>query len=230
MRRLIYSARLSRTARAVRRERLTYLRSEPLYRLERALDRIMRENVPGDFLEFGVALGGSGIVIAKHLDEGRSFHGFDVFGLIPPPDSDKDGAVALQRYSVIASGSSEGIKGDVYYGYRHDLLAEVTGSFQRHGVAIDGHRISLHKGRFEDTWPAYASRQVAFAHIDCDWYSPVRFCLASVSERLSPGGVMILDDYHAFDGCRTATDEFLAEHRDFVMDDGPNVILRKPPP
>ncbi len=225
--RLVCTARLSRTARAVRRERLTYLRSEPLFRLEQALERITRDGVPGDFLEFGVALGGSAIVIAKHLSEGRSFHGFDVFGLIPPPDSDKDGSVAQERYSIIASGSSKGIKGDVYYGYRDDLIGEVAGSFKRHGVVVDGARIALHKGRFEETWPAYGGTQVAFAHIDCDWYSPVKFCLSNVGERLSPGGAMILDDYHTFDGCRTATDEFLAQHPNFVVDDGPNVMLRK---
>jgi asparagine synthase (glutamine-hydrolysing) len=225
--RLICTARLSRVARAVRREHLTYLQSEPLFRLEHELDRIAREGVPGDFLEFGVALGGSAIVIAKLLSEGRTFHGFDVFGLIPPPDSDKDGRIAQERYALIAAGRSKGIKGDTYYGYRDNLMDEVEAAFERYGVAVDGRRISLHKGRFEETWPAYHSQAVAFAHIDCDWYSPVSFCLRKVSERLSPGGVMILDDYHTFDGCRTATDEFLAQHPDFVVDDGPNVILRK---
>jgi asparagine synthase (glutamine-hydrolysing) len=226
--RLVYTARLSPLARAVRRQRLTYLRSEPLFRLERELHRLLQNNVPGDFLEFGVALGGSAIVIASRLSAGRSFHGFDAFGMIPSPDCEKDGTRAKERYAVIAAGKSKGIRGETYYGYRDDLYGQVRGSFERHGLTVDGHRIGLHKGLFEDTWRTYDGRQVAFAHIDCDWYNPVRFCLSKVAEQLSSGGAIIVDDYHTFDGCRAATDEFLVQHPEFEIDDGPNVILRKP--
>ena len=39
--------------------------------------------------------------------------------------------------------------------------------------------MSLHKGLFEDTWPMVATKihQIALAHVDCDWYDPVKYCL-----------------------------------------------------
>lgn len=216
------------TARAVRRERLTYLSPEKLKRLEHTLVAMLARGVPGDVLEFGVALGGSAIVLAKHASrERRAFHGFDVFGMIPPPTSERDDAKSRQRYEVIATGQSKGIRGDTYYGYRKDLLEEVQASFARHGVPVDGETVVLHKGLFQETWPSYGDRAIVFAHIDCDWYEPVKFCLERVASRLSPGGAIVLDDYHDYGGCRVATDEFLAAHREFTFEDGANVFLKR---
>jgi asparagine synthase (glutamine-hydrolysing) len=67
---------------------------------------------------------------------------------------------------------------------------------------------------------------VAFAHIDCDWYAPVEFCLAAVHERLSPGGVIVLDDYNDYGGRRAATDAFVATSRDIgFLSRAPNAVL-----
>ena len=56
---------LSATARAVQDARLTYLSAAKLHVLECCLARIEADGVAGDCVEFGVALGGSGIVIAR---------------------------------------------------------------------------------------------------------------------------------------------------------------------
>lgn len=222
----ITKRRLSPHARAVREERLTYLSPAKLLRLEQVMERI--KSVPGDFLEFGVALGGGSIVIATAAKAtGHSFTGFDVFATIPPPTSDKDDAKSKERYAVIAAGKSKGLGGDEYYGYRSDLYGDVVRAFERHGLSVDGAEIRLVKGLFEETWPDNAPRQVAFAHVDCDWYDPVKYCLDVVAERLSPGGVIVLDDYNAWGGCRTATDEFTSARSDFRFEAGPNPFLVK---
>jgi asparagine synthase (glutamine-hydrolysing) len=218
---------LSGTARSVRSDRLTYLSQRKLRRLEAALRDVLRRNVPGDVAEFGLALGGSGIVLATIAKAGgRSFHGFDVFGMIPAPTSDKDDEKSKARYRTIANGESKGLGGDVYYGYRDNLYEEVCGSFRKYGLDVGGPSVSLHKGLFENTLPAAPTERIAFAHIDCDWYEPVAYCLHNVAARLSPRGVIVLDDYHDYGGCRTATDEFLRMRPDFIFEDGENVILR----
>ena len=219
---------VSPTARQVRRERLTYLHVLKLRRLEQAMRQVETKGVAGDFLEFGVALGGSAILLAKQAKaHGRGFHGFDVFATIPPPTSEKDDEKSKKRYEVIASGGSTGIGGDEYYGYKGDLFSEVRDSFSRYGVPVDGKRVQLHKGLFEETWVGAGVRSAAVVHIDCDWYDPVAFCLASVADILSPGGLIVLDDYHDYGGARTAVDEFLAARPDFAMENGPNPFLRK---
>jgi O-methyltransferase len=216
---------LDEVARAVVNDKLTYLRPRKLRRIRRALAETSR--VPGDVLEFGVALGGSGIMLASHMGPSRKFRGFDVFAMIPPPTSEKDDAVSKRRYEAIRAGESKGIKGDEYYGYRTDLLGDVKAAFSRHGTPVDGARISLHQGLFEETWPTAGIGPISLVHIDCDWYDPVRFCLAVCADKLSAGGLMIIDDYHDWSGCRTAVDEFVAERRDFAFEAGANPFLRK---
>jgi O-methyltransferase len=215
-------------AEQMRKEGLTYLSPAKLARIEAEMARLDAGQVPGVFMEFGLALGGSGILIARQaVATGRQFAGFDVFGMIPPPTSDKDDAKSRQRYSVISSGQAKGLAGETYYGYVDDLLARVTASFARHGVVLDGEQVDLVKGLFEDTWPSQPVRPIALAHIDCDWYDPVKFCLGVVADRLSVGGAIVLDDYHDYGGCKVATEEFLAARPEFARVEGDNLILRR---
>lgn len=228
LKRRLDEASLSAEARRVRDERLTYLSSEKLRRLEGSLQEALRRSPSGDVLEFGVAMGGSAVILAKRARAaGRRFAGFDVFEMIPAPTSDKDDFKSKSRYEQIAAGKSEGIGGDPYYGYRDDLFGEVTATFGRHGVPVDGQDVQLVKGLFEVTWPNFSTEAICFAHIDCDWYDPVAFCLQAVAEKLSPGGIMMLDDYNDYGGCRTAADEFVAMRPEFRLDLGANAIIRR---
>jgi O-methyltransferase len=222
------SSRLSSQALAVRNERLTYLSVEKLLRLEKTIRQVLDRDVPGDILEFGVALGGSAIVLAKYgVDAGRKFHGFDIFGLIPEPASEKDDQKSKDRYKIIVAGQSKGIGGDKYYGYRADLFSEVCASFGRHGVPVDNVNVVLYKGLFEKTWENYTGRSVAFAHIDCDWYEPVKFCLNSLVGKLASGGAIVLDDYNDYGGCRTAAHEFLHLRGEVTLEAGETAIVRR---
>lgn len=216
---------LTETAQAVREARLTYLSPAKLHNLERYLEQIEMDGVEGDCVEYGVALGGSAILIAKLMGPDRSFTGFDLFGTIPPP-SPRDAEESHARYEVIASGRSAGIGGDRYYGYEDDLYGKVVKHFKAFGLGVGGPRIDLVKGLFDDTVSFGPEKKIAFAHIDCDWHDPVALCLEKTYARLSPGGVIILDDYNDYGGCRTATTDFLRHHADMrLADDSHNAVL-----
>lgn len=218
----IVDFKLSPLSRKVRNEGLTYLTTAKFLRLENALRSV--RDIEGDFVEFGVALGGSAIVIASQ-GEDRQFHGFDVFGMIPEPVSDKDDEHSKSRYEIIKSGKSAGIAGQEYYGYREDLYTDVVTSFARHGLTVGDGDIHLYKGLFEETWPVAEIDKLAFVHLDCDWYDPVTYCLKAVAGKMSPGGIILIDDYHDYGGCKTAVNEFIAQNPDYVFEDGPNPIL-----
>ena len=216
---------LSPVARSVLRSGLTYLSPQRLRALERQVKRLDREGVRGDFIECGVALGGSAILLAALLSSQRRFHGYDVFEMIPPPGP-KDESDAHNRYDVIKSGTSSGIGGKQYYGYVNNLYDVVVGNFHKHGLVVDDDRIRLHRGLFGDTLRFSPGSQIALAHIDCDWYEPVQLCLERIYPHLSVGGVMILDDYNAWRGCRKAADAFLADKRDLkVVTTKPNAVI-----
>jgi Macrocin-O-methyltransferase (TylF) len=193
--------------------KLTYIGPAALLELRAAVRAAERAGRRGVLVECGCALGGSAIVMAtaRAPKSRRPLYVYDVFGLIPPP-GDNDGQDVVRRYEEIVSGHSVGLGGDTYYGYKTDLIDEVAGAFERFGLSPSSADVHLVAGLFEDTvrpeWP------VAVAHIDGDWYDSVMVCLERLWPVLEPGGVIVIDDYFDWSGCRRAVDEFVAEQRD----------------
>jgi len=200
--------------RRIRKDKLSYVGIGKLNRVVQALEEVRMKAVPGAYLEAGVALGGSAILIAKFRQQNRPLHLYDVFGLIPPPGPE-DGEDAHERYEVIRQGKSQGIGGEVYYGYRNDLINRVRDGFEAYDIQPDKDRIVFHPGTFEEN--LFPREPIAFAHIDCDWYQSVNVCIERIHPVLSRGGIMVFDDYRSYSGCRKAVDRFLASADDMEV-------------
>jgi asparagine synthase (glutamine-hydrolysing) len=217
IRRAIQSSRAPSVVRAVVDRRLTYLTWPRLHSLQRACREIAE--VPGDVVECGVGLGGSGVVLASLA--GRPYHGYDVFGMVPPPGI-SDSFDAHARYRQITGGRVRGPGGDPYFGYRRDLLGRVTETFSSFGLRD----VTLHQGQFADTLRPTAP--VALAHVDCEWHDSVALALERLEPWLGPGAIVIVDDYFAFNGVRAATDAFVAAHPGFESLRTPeHLVLRR---
>ncbi|MFE6647835.1 class I SAM-dependent methyltransferase [Nocardioides sp. NPDC057772] len=199
----------------VRAEHLTYLKPENLEVLARqVLDADLR-NRPGLIIETGAALGGSAITMAAAKDPKRVMRVYDVFGMIPEP-SERDGEDVHKRYRKIVSGTSKGIGGETYYGYRDNLYDEVSDSFARHGIDLAEHNVELVQGLFQDTLKI--DEPVAFAHLDGDWYESTMTCLERITPHLVVGGRIVLDDYFHYSGCRDAVDEYFQDRPGFRLE------------
>ena len=67
------------------------------------------------------------------------------------------------------------------------------------------------EGKVEDTLPVHAPQQIALLRLDTGWYESTYHELIHLYPLLSPGGILIIDDYGHWQGCRQAVDQFLAE-------------------
>jgi hypothetical protein len=211
MRRLLNTLNAYRYPSIIRRVRsagLTYLDPAALNDLYQAVSALEKHQIGGALIEAGCALGGSAIVMASAKAEIRPFYIYDVFGMIPPP-TEADGADVHARYATITSGNASGIKGGTYYGYENNLYDKVIQNFQALGYPITTHHIHLVKGLFEDT--LHPDGPVALAHIDGDWYQSVMTCLERIVPRLVTGGILVIDDYDDWSGCRKAVDDYFAD-------------------
>lgn len=207
--------RVHATIRGARKDHLTYLSPDNLAVLAGVVVEADLAQRPGLIIEAGTALGGSAIVMASAKAPGRRMKVYDVFGMIPPP-TDKDGADVHARYEAIQRGESRGLRGETYYGYRDDVLGEVTASFARLGVPVEDNDVDLVRGLFQDTIDL--DEPVAFAHLDGDWYESTMTCLERIAPLLSPGGRIVLDDYFAWSGCTTAVDEYFANRPGYRLE------------
>lgn len=196
---------------AVSADALTFLETKALNEIYQTVQTCEQLGLVGDMIEAGCAAGGSAIVITAAKNKERKLRIYDVFATIPPP-TDADGTDVKERYDVITSGKATGIGERGYYGYETDLQSKVVGNFARHNLPVDQNNVELVKGLFQDTLTAEGP--VAFAHLDGDWYESVKVCLERIVPKLVAKGILIIDDYHAWSGCRKAVDEYFADKKD----------------
>lgn len=201
----------------IQSKKLTYLSGRKLESLVNTCRSIEESSLEGIFIEAGCALAGSSILIASLKSEERPLFIYDVFGMIPPP-TEEDTRDVHNRYRKIVEGKSPGINGAKYYGYEKNLFEIVKANIKSFGIDCEKQSVSLIKGLVQDT--LRINQPVAFAHVDVDWYEPVKICLERIFPNLVSGGSMILDDYHDWGGCRKAADEYLRKvPGQFSLDD-----------
>jgi predicted O-methyltransferase YrrM len=202
--------------------RLSFLEKQALFELAVAAQAC--RHLQGHAVECGTALGGSAIAILAGLGSGKHLALHDVFGLIPPP-SDKDTEAERQRYEVISSGAASGFGADPYYGYEPDLPAKISGNI----ASVLGEpallQVAFHKGLFSET--LNSGEPLCFVHLDGDWYDSTMSAVERTWPRLVQGGVMVVDDYYAWEGCRKAINDYFRDRTGFSRSRQARLHIRK---
>ncbi len=155
---------------------------------------VVARNVIGDFVECGVWNGGSAAAIGCALrNTGRHIWLYDSFEGLPAPAL-VDGAFAV-NYAGQCIGREESVRQAI-------SIAQVAeGSF------------TICKGWFADTFRSPLPEVVSFLHIDADWYDSVKLSLETFYDRVSEGGIIVLDDFGHWEGCREAFYDFIQGRR-----------------
>lgn len=139
----------------------------------------------------------------------RDLYLFDTYeGMPPPTDSDRrasDNEIA----STLLAANSKSSKVWCY-----SALGEVKTNMAKTGYPED--KVHYIEGRVENTLPKMAPPQIALLRLDTDWYESTRHELIHLYPRLSPGGIMIIDDYGFWTGSRKAVDEYFSSTGTFL--------------
>src|SRR5579872_2853966 len=166
----------------------------------------------GEVAEFGVWRGGTALLLHNHLTSRapeRTLHLFDSFAGLPQENPARDNH---HRKGDLANLSEAGVRA-LFEG--------------RRGVAI-------HSGSFEETVAQVHAQMFCFAHIDADLYASVLFASEFIFPRLSPGGVVVYDDYgfRTCAGAKAAVDEYFSAMavRPIYLPTGQCVAIKTSPP
>ncbi len=178
--------------------------------LVEAVRYVVRADVPGALVECGVWRGGSALAVLRTLVELRATDRdvwlYDTFTEMPSPterDVDLFGVPAADYHRPLATDPSA-----LDPAYSYLPLPQV-----RELLLSTGHpeeRVHLVQGLVEDTLPGQAPQQLALLRLDTDYYTSTRHELAHLAPRLSPRGVLLVDDYGHWRGSRDAVDEWMA--------------------
>lgn len=190
----------------------TLTSAERIMALVDAVRYVVQAEVPGAIAECGVWRGGSMMVVAHTLlDLGatdRELYLFDTFTHMPEPgehDEDHRGVHASEFYDDAVASET----------YRYLPYEEVRRVVEGTGYPPD--RLHFVQGMVEDTIPGQAPDTLALCRLDTDWYESTAHEMQHLYPRISPGGVLLVDDYGQFMGSKKAVDEYFAEQEDTVL-------------
>lgn len=180
---------------------------ERMYALYNSVRYIIHNNIEGDFVECGVWRGGSSMFVALTLLSmnitDRMIYLYDTFeGMSAPTENDVDfkgiNANNLLKQNIQDKENSVWCLAD---------MQDVKNNMVLTNYPI----INIHfvKGKVEDTIPQnIPEKNIAILRLDTDWYESTLHELKYLYPKLISKGVLIIDDYGHWEGCRKAVDEY----------------------
>lgn len=161
-------------------------------------ENLAQDGPAGAVVECGVWNGGSSAMIAAGLHargNSRAFWLFDSFEGLPQPTDKDEIAVQTGYFPGWCTGA-------------------VTRVEEAHRLAGGGASpLHIHPGWFEETLPLQgkAIGPIALLHVDADWYESVYTVFQTLYAQVVPGGVVVIDDYGSWRGCRRALEDFFGD-------------------
>lgn len=172
-----------------------------LENVQHCAETVLREQIPGDFLEAGVWRGGATIlmraVLQAYAVTDRYVWVADSFAGVPPSNVEK--YPYDQPLAFLAAERQLAIP-----------MEQVQANFARYGLLDD--QVKFLKGWFRDTLPTAPVQQLALLRLDGDLYESNMDGLVHLYPKLAPGGFVILDDYKSIPACRKAVDDYRHAH------------------
>jgi len=161
-------------------------------------------DLPGAVCEFGVAQGATSALIAHAIlpSSQRQLCLFDSFEGLPAP-TDEDELID----DIFGLGTMDAYAGRMAFP-KNIVLSRLN------QLSFPSERLVVFEGYFDQVLAAQRDRlpaRVSFAYVDFDFYEPICQVLDYLHLAISPGGVIVIDDYDFFSsGAKLAVDEFLA--------------------
>jgi hypothetical protein len=187
----------------------TMTNPERIVSLIRAVEYIEKNDIEGSVVECGVWKGGSMMAALLALknknNTNREAYLFDTYeGMSEPKDYDQ----SYRNESAI-----EAYKAKSEYWNRIKCLSNIEEvHFNVASTEYPAQNIHFVKGKVEDTIPDVLPNKIAILRLDTDWYESTLHELQHLYPKLVEGGVLIIDDYGHWQGCRKAVDEYFEAH------------------
>lgn len=179
---------------------------ERVVALIRTIEYINVNNIEGDIVECGVWRGGSIgaciLALLKANKTDKKIWLYDTFeGMNKPTDFDLDinGHLASERMEKEDIETS-----NLWAKAELDIVKENVSNFN-----YPSENINFIKGIVEETLlSSKLPDKISILRLDTDWYESTKIELEILYPKLVSGGVLIIDDYGHWNGCRKAVDEF----------------------
>jgi O-methyltransferase len=157
-------------------------------------------------IECGCARGGSLLIMKKYLNKNAQIYGFDSWEEMPHLTKEDENEQRAIKYNF-------DMKNNKLVGRKFGSLGVVNNNFKINNLNTDN--VNLIKGFFENTLidaNINNINNIAILRLDADFYEATMLCLEKLYHKVMDGGVIIIDDFYAYKGCRKAVMEFRDKH------------------
>jgi len=179
---------------------------ERLYANINSIKYLVNSQIEGAIVECGVWRGGSMLTMLETLKHysviNRDIYLYDTFTGMSTP-SKEDGIFAHEKFKELQTGED---KSNWCCADLNDVKSTINLS------EYPNEKLHYVKGKIEDTVPGTIPDEISLLRLDMDWYSPTIHALTYLYPKVQSGGVIILDDYGHWDGCKQAVDRFVEEN------------------
>jgi hypothetical protein len=189
---------------------------ERMFALYQATNYVIDQKIPGDFVECGVWRGGSSLMVAQVLQhrgiKDRHLYLYDTFeGMSEPTAEDVD--FRGQKADQMLEQTQDKKETSVWcLANLDDVKLTMSNS------SFPAENIHYVEGKVEDTIPVTVpAGAIALLRLDTDWYTSTKHELIHLYPSLSSSGVLIIDDYGHWEGCRKAVDEYFTEQKQSIL-------------
>jgi O-methyltransferase len=185
---------------------------ERMYALFKAVEYLAKNRVEGAYAECGVWRGGSSMLVALTLmhfgDHDRQLYLYDTYeGMSEPTENDLD--FQGNTAKILLNGVEKSAEANVWC---FADLDDVSQNMASTGYPLGN--IHLIKGMVENTIPSQAPKDgIALLRLDTDWYESTKHELEYLYPALVSNGVLVIDDYGHWAGCRKAVDDYFQDRK-----------------
>lgn len=184
----------------VSRERFLALYQSILY--------ISKNNIHGDFVECGVFRGGSSMLMSYCLNYDQKLHKkrlwmYDTFEGMTKPSRYDVNILSQKANSFLNYKKKIKNKKDIW---AYSPLDTVKKNIEK--TKLKKSQYCFVKGAVEQTLKINKPDKISLLRLDTDFYSSTKSELEHLYERVSSNGIILIDDYGHWKGCKKAVDNF----------------------
>ena len=187
------------------------------------VEYVIENNIDGDIVEIGVWKGGSILSMILTLEKlssfNRNIHLYDTFsGMTEPSDVD------INFKNIPAN---EFLKLRIDLENCKSTLDEVVNNILNNS-SYPKDLIKYHVGDIVKT--DFIPEKISILRLDTDWYESTKFELNNFYDKVTSGGIIIVDDYGFWKGSKKAVDEFLIDKPEIkiIPIDNEGIMFYKP--
>ena len=194
------------------KKRLSMVSVDRLMSVIQSTKYLIENDIKGDFVECGVWRGGCALAIAmvlKDFNVDRKIYLFDTFQGMTMPGKEDKGFDGFQPFRKFKKRQREN-----HNSWCYASLEDVKFQFEK--LNLENYPIFI-KGDVLKTLSKEENlpQQIALLRLDTDWYESTKFEMNVLYPRIIKDGVLLIDDYTDWQGCKKAVDEYFYENFKF---------------